>query len=172
MSGRTVGPDEAAATGLRARLSRAARHQVGRFASVGVVNTLVDLGLFLLLSWAGAGLLLANTVSTTAGMAVSFLGNRRFVFGRTGHVVREVTLFFVVCAIGIWVIQPAVIVAVVAVVDAVLPAWSALGLVAGKCSGILVAAVWNFFLYKHLVFRPARTSTLPPGPADAPGSAR
>lgn len=166
MSERAVRPEEVPTTGVRARLGRMARHQVGRFASVGVVNTLVDLGLFLLLSWAGAGLLLANTVSTSAGMAVSFLGNRRFVFGRTGHVVREVTLFFVVCAIGIWVIQPAVIVGVVRVVDELLPAWSALGIVAGKCAGIVVAAVWNFVLYKHLVFRrPA------PGPGSGPGAA-
>ncbi|PVU82108.1 sugar translocase [Cellulomonas sp. WB94] len=138
---------------LRDRLVRMARHQVGRFASVGVVNTLVDLGVFLVLTRLGLGVLAANTISTTLGMAVSFVGNRRFVFGRTGHPVREATLFFVVCAIGIWIIQPITILAVADLLDQILPVGHTIGLVAGKCTGIVVAAVWNFVMYKNVVFR-------------------
>lgn len=141
------------------RLRSIVDHQVARFASVGVVNTLVDLGLFMLLTAVGTGVLLANFLSTSAGMAVSFLGNRAYVFGATGHLAREVTLFAVVCAIGIWVIQPAVILGVTRALDGSALDAGTLALGLAKCVAILVAAVWNFLLYKHLVFRaPSRAA--------------
>lgn len=147
-----------AGDGLRARLRLVAQHQVARFASVGVANTLVDLGLFVLLTLLGMAVVPANFLSTSAGMAVSFLGNRRFVFGATGHVVREVTLFTVVCAIGIWVIQPLLILGVSDLLERLGIDLGDLGLWFAKCVAILVAAVWNFFLYKHLVFRGSRST--------------
>lgn len=141
------------------RIRTIAQHQVARFASVGVANTLVDLGLFILLSAAGMGVLAANFISTSAGMAVSFLGNRRYVFGASGHILREITLFVIVCAIGIWAIQPAVILGVTRVLDGMGLSAENLTLWFAKCVAILIAAVWNFFLYKYLVFRaPVRSA--------------
>ena len=128
---------------------------LSRFASVGVVNTLVDFGLFLLLVALGMHAVPANLLSTAAGMGVSFAGNRRFVFGATGNRTRELVLFIVVCGAGVWLIQPAVILGV----SAALSAGTTLSTLAiapvAKGSAIVVAAVWNFLLYRRLVFRPA-----------------
>ncbi|NTW42160.1 MAG: GtrA family protein [Cellulomonadaceae bacterium] len=136
------------------RLIDALRTSVlARFASVGIVNTIVDLGLYMILFAVGVTPLVANLISTSAGMAVSFAGNRRLVFGSTGHAGREATLFVLVCGAGIWGVQPLVI-------HAVTGALMSAGLVAplilsglSKVAAILVAAVWNFVLYKEVVFR-------------------
>ncbi|NTW40892.1 MAG: GtrA family protein [Cellulomonadaceae bacterium] len=132
------------------------RSVVARFASVGVVNTLVDLGLYVLLRTLGVPLLLANTVSTSAGMAVSFLGNRRFVFGATDNRRREITLFVIVCGLGIWVVQPAVIAGVTRLAELAGLDGGFLVDTAAKVVAILVAAVWNFVLYRRVVFRGGR----------------
>lgn len=126
---------------------------LSRFASVGVVNTLVDFGLFLLFVGLGLPAVPANLLSTSAGMAVSFAGNRRFVFGSTGDRRRELVLFVLVCGAGVWLIQPAVILGA----DAALSAGAGLSALViapvSKATAIVVAAVWNFLLYRRLVFR-------------------
>jgi putative flippase GtrA len=128
---------------------------VARFASVGVVNTLVDFGLFLGLVAVGTSAVPANTLSTAAGMAVSFLGNRRFVFGGTGNRFRELALFVLVCGTGIWLIQPLVIVSLTSALAALWAGPEVVVAAIAKLGGILVAAVWNFALYGRLVFRTA-----------------
>ena len=62
------------------------RSTASRFAAVGVVNTALDLVAFAALTAAGAGVLLANTLSTSLGMAFSFVANRRFSFRSTASV--------------------------------------------------------------------------------------
>jgi putative flippase GtrA len=126
---------------------------VARFASVGVVNTLVDFVIFLVLVTVGMATVPANALSTTAGMAVSFLGNRRFVFGATDNKVREMVLFLAVCGTGIWVIQPLVIVGLSTALEWAGSPADVLVAAVAKAGGIVVAAVWNFVLYGRLVFR-------------------
>lgn len=126
---------------------------LARFASVGVVNTLVDLGLYVGLVLAGVPTLAANVVSTSAGMAVSFAGNRRFVFGSTGNRAREVTLFLLVCGLGIWAVQPAVIVAVTSLLTGRVDVPAVVLAAAPKVVAIGTAAVWNYVLYSRVVFR-------------------
>lgn len=124
-----------------------------RFVSWGVVNTVVDFVLYVVLAAAGLPLLLANLLSTSAGMAVSLYGNRRFVFGRTTRRRRELVLFLLVAGTGVWLIQPIVLLLTtpaVATLDGTL-AYVTLWL--PKCLAIGVAALFNFFLYKHVVFR-------------------
>lgn len=128
---------------------------IARFASVGVVNTLVDLVLYVVLVVVGVNPILSNFLSTSAGMAVSFVGNRRFVFGGTQSRVREVTLFVVVCGLGIWVVQPAVILATSALLEATMTLPALVATSVPKILAILVAAVWNYLLYSRLVFRSA-----------------
>ena len=146
------------AAGDRRRADRPARAQwslLSRFASVGVVNTLVDFGLFLALVGLGLHAVPANLLSTAAGMAVSFAGNRRFVFGATGNRRREVFLFVVVCGTGVWLVQPAVILGVAAVLSGGTTLHPLVIAPVAKAAAIVVAAVWNFVLYRRLVFRSA-----------------
>lgn len=124
-----------------------------RFVSWGVVNTVVDFVFYVVLAAAGLPVLVANLISTSAGMAVSLYGNRRFVFGRTARPRRELVLFLLVAGVGVWVIQPIVLVLstpAVAPLDGTLPFVT---LWLPKCLAIGVAALFNFFLYKHVVFR-------------------
>jgi len=120
---------------------------------VGVVNTAIDFVGFGLLSAVGLPLLLANFVSTTAGMTFGFFAHRAFSF-RSERPWRETVVpFLLVTATGLWVVQPLVI-------------WLAgdlLGAATGtrtplvdvwvpKACAIGVAMVWNFALYHSVVF--------------------
>lgn len=123
-----------------------------RFALVGVVNTAIDFLLFTVLIAVGLGVLTANTVSTSAGMAFSFVVNRAWSF-RSARPARETVVpFLVVTLVGLWVLHPLFILGVAAVGrqgghegDAVL--WI------GKVAAIAVGLVWNFTWYDRVVFK-------------------
>jgi len=51
-----------------------------RFAIVGVLNTAIDYTIFLGLSWAGVSIVLAQTLSYSAGTLNSYLLNRNWTF--------------------------------------------------------------------------------------------
>jgi putative flippase GtrA len=122
-----------------------------RFALVGVVNTAIDLVLFGVLSTAGCGLLLANTVSTSAGMAFSFVANRAFSFRSTSSVRSTLGPFLAVTLVGLWVLHPLVIWAAAAVLGGFgVPAVTALLL--GKVAAVAVGLVWNYTWYHRVVF--------------------
>jgi putative flippase GtrA len=128
------------------------RSRAGRFALVGVVNTLIDLVLFTVLTAAGVGVLVANTISTTSGMGFSFFVNRAWSF-RSERPARETVVpFLLVTLFGLWVLHPLVILGTAALGrqlghegDEVL--WL------GKVAAIAVGLVWNFAWYDRVVFR-------------------
>ncbi|GAA3664472.1 GtrA family protein [Lentzea roselyniae] len=124
-----------------------------RFGLVGVGNTLVDLVGYTVLFALGTPLVIANLISTTMGMALSFTLNRSFTFRAAGGgVARQVVLFVLVTGIGLWVIQPLVI---LLTRDAFAGLPETLAIAVPKFAGICVALVWNYVLYSKLVFRPA-----------------
>ena len=135
------------------RLRQLPNSILARFAGVGIVNTIVDFGLYVCLFAIGLAPVAANFLSTSAGMAVSFIGNRHLVFGPTSNRRREITLFVVVCGIGIWVIQPLVIISTTRLLLA--SGLDSLVLLATgpKIFAIGIAAIWNYFLYSRVVFR-------------------
>ena len=61
---------------------------VVRFLAVGICNTAIDLVLFWVLD-APLGIVLANFVSTSAGMTFSFLVNGRHTFGASRVTLRQ-----------------------------------------------------------------------------------
>ncbi len=120
-----------------------------RFGLVGVANTLLDAIGFAVLATAGVPLFVANFLSTTAGMLLSFTLNRNFTFrAKGGDVRRQVILFFAVTAFGLWVVQALIIFAVTA-------AFPGVHLLIPKFAGIAVGLVWNYLLYDKVVFRQA-----------------
>jgi putative flippase GtrA len=82
--------------------------QVSRFAVVGVANTLVDYVLFVGITKVfHVGLdsvWIAKVFSGTAAMTLSFVLNRRWVFGARGHapVHHQAARFFTATAIGVY----------------------------------------------------------------------
>lgn len=126
-----------------------------RFAAVGVVNTALDLGVFLLLRSLSIAIFPANLASTTVGLVFSFLVNRKFTFAAAGGgrkaFVRQAAVFLAVTGFGLWIIQPLVIFGATALIGQALPT----GLIDAvpKLLGICVALVWNYVLYSLVVFR-------------------
>jgi putative flippase GtrA len=125
-----------------------------RFGLVGVGNTLVDLIGYTVLVTAGMPMVVANLISTSAGMVLSFTLNRNFTFrAKSGDARLQLLLFFLVTATGLWVMQPVVIALCTGM-------FSGLGgtpaVVAPKLVALAVGLVWNYILYSKLVFRTKR----------------
>lgn len=113
-----------------------------RFAAVGVVNTAIDVVLFLLLhQW--LGIVVANFVSTSAGMTFSFLVNGRFTFRAERPTLRSALLFVSTTGVTMWVLQPIVIHVLQAVIEP---------MVLVKLLAIAVSFVANFLAYRFIVW--------------------
>ncbi|RII42735.1 GtrA family protein [Galactobacter valiniphilus] len=124
-----------------------------KFLAIGALNTAIDIVLFLILgSFIGLPMLAANSISTSAGMVTSFLLNRKHTFGSGGRVsLKEVTAFFGVTAVGLWILQPLVIAGVTQLMpESWEPPVVALG---AKLVATVVSLLWNYYLYKYVVFK-------------------
>ncbi|MBB6626960.1 GtrA family protein [Nocardioides sp. KIGAM211] len=124
-----------------------------RFAAVGVVNTLLDVGLFLLLH-DRLGIVAANLVSTSAGMAFSFVVNGRFTFGARRLTLRQAALFLATTGTTMWLVQPLVIQALLRAGDAIGTYPGAPVVLIAKLLAIGVSVALNFVAYRHVVWRP------------------
>ncbi|MDO9498201.1 MAG: GtrA family protein, partial [Nocardioides sp.] len=89
---------------------------VGRFAVVGVANTVIDIVLFMLLH-DRIGILGANFLSTSAGMTFSFVVNGLFTFRAQRLTLRHAVLFLATTGMTMWLVQPLVIHGLLAVLD-------------------------------------------------------
>ncbi|MEX0932044.1 MAG: GtrA family protein [Candidatus Saccharimonadales bacterium] len=144
--------------------------EVGKFSMVGVLNTLIDFGIYNLLTVVmGFALIAANLVSTTVAMSFSFIANKTFVFGsRGGNVLKQAILFLLVTAFGLYVIQNAIIYSLVEFWQWPLDfAYTMVELLkldgvfsrefvvanGAKALASIISLVWNYILYKKVVFR-------------------
>ena len=112
-----------------------------RFAAVGVVNTAIDVALFTLLH-PHLGIVVANLVSTSAGMAFSFTVNGLLVFGATRLRWRDALRFVATTGVGLWVLQPVLIHLLIDLMPAP----------AAKLVATGVTVVVNFVAYRYLVW--------------------
>lgn len=124
-----------------------------RFAAVGVVNTLIDLGLFMLLH-DRLGIVGANLASSSAGMTFSFLANGRFTFGAERLTLRHATLFLATTGTTMWVVQPLAITALLRAADAVGTYPGAPVVLIAKLLALGVSVGLNFLAYRYVVWRP------------------
>jgi putative flippase GtrA len=122
-----------------------------RFAAVGVVNTGVDTALFLLLH-ARLGVVAANLVSTSAGMAFSFLANGAFTFAAGRPTWRRALLFLVTTGSTMWLLQPVLITVLLA---------HDLPVLAAKLLAIGACVVVNFAAYRWVVWPEPRLEVSP-----------
>jgi len=139
----------------------------GRFGLVGVINTLIDFGVYNLMSGLfRLSLVQSNIISTTIAMAFSFTANQRLVFKpEGGSVARQGALFIAVTAFGLYVLQTATI----KLLTDVWPAPLVLGVSAvhvvglhghdqfliknaAKAVATVVSLTWNYVMYKKVVF--------------------
>jgi putative flippase GtrA len=123
-----------------------------RFAMVGVVNTVIDVGLFWVLH-PSLGIVVANLLSTSAGMTFSFVVNGRHTFGAS-HLTRgQAAGFLASNAFTMWVLQPVLM----------LTAGYVVGLPVMACKLLALAGsmVGNFLLYRYAVWPDAARGTTP-----------
>ena len=125
-----------------------------RFATVGVANTLIDLLLFWVLV-APLGILAANVVSTSVGMAFSFLANGRHTFRATEVTSQQAVAFVGTNAVTMWLLQPMVI--------GLAHGLLATPVILAKGLALGTSVVTNFLLYRFVVWpeRPIAPSTGP-----------
>ncbi len=115
-----------------------------RFLAVGACNTAIDVVLFWALH-APWGVVVANLVSTSAGMTFSFLANGRHTFGAERVTLRQAVLFVGSNALTMWVLQPLVILVAQSV--------AGVPLMVAKVVALGGSVVANFLLYRYLVWR-------------------
>jgi len=142
--------------------------RIAKFGAVGVINTLLDFVVLDVLHLkVGMGLIAANLISTTVAMLFSFFANRTFVFKHhSERVWRQMVVFWVVTAFGLYVLQSGVIWAfdhpLLGITKAVVRAVHAMGFHHLSSAFIMTNSVklvadaltllWNYILYKRVVF--------------------
>lgn len=121
-----------------------------RFAFIGGINTAIDFGILFLLTALGLDKLVANFFSTSVAFVFSFFANRTFTFKSTGSAKKQFLPFLIVTLIGLWVLQPLVILGVTQLLHALN---DSLALFIAKLIATIVSLVWNYILYSRFVFK-------------------
>jgi len=142
--------------------------QIGKFVSVGVINTLVDLGFFnLFRRFKRFTATTASYVSTTIAMIGSYFLNKSWTFQANGNVAAEAIKFFSITILGIYIIHNGIVYLLTKKV--LWPGKLALKIVRwfpflkklsddfvtdnfAKVCAIAVTLVYNFIMYKFVVF--------------------
>lgn len=121
-------------------------HQAMKFGIVGVSNTMVDWGLYFILTrWLGLGTLpvLAKALSYGAGILNSYIWNKRWTFRSRQRGLRPLLLFITVNVIALGVNA--------GVLQAGLSFGTSELIALALATGITL--LWNFFMSKRIVFQ-------------------
>jgi putative flippase GtrA len=140
--------------------------KVIRFLVVGCFNTAFDIFLLItILKIFNCPPLVANSLSVSIAVTVSYFLNHSIVFRDTGsYSLKKYARFFLVTGLGVILIQDIVIYFVTdklwiisdaSTVTLLGHATSArtLELLGAKLAAVLVGLTWNYLLYKYVVFR-------------------
>ena len=123
-----------------------------RFVLVGISNTILDFLVLNILLFCKVNILFANTISTGIAMLYSFFMNKKWTFRNSGdNYVREVILFFIFTAIGIWVIQNGCIY----LLNLIVPDFGLPEIIynnAIKLAASIPSLTWNYLTYNRFVF--------------------
>ena len=138
-------------------LQQPALHQFVKFCIVGAVSFAIDFGIsFVLVFYAGVGLILAKTISFTLAVTNGFYWNRRWTFQAVGRRRQrdQYAMFFAVNIIG-WILNVGIVNGIVEV--AADPSASKLKreivFLAATLVATAVVVFWNFFANKHWTFK-------------------
>lgn len=141
---------------LQQGVSKLLKYEKIRFGLVGGVNTAVDFGILSILTiMFGAPVFIANVVSTSFALSVSYLLNKKTVFGdQAANNSQQILLFLVVTLSGLWLLQTAVIFTVGWVFEKMTGMYDpVLFLLIGKLFATVASLVWNYLWYSKVVFK-------------------
>lgn len=136
-------------------LRRSLDYQFVRFGLVGTLNTITDILLYIILLFLTGSVLAANTISTGTALTVSLFLNKQFTF-RVMHLSRwQLAVFVAGTLMGLWVLQPLIILLSHPVLESLLQLGSKdkIVIILTKITAIAFTVVWNYLLYKYVVFR-------------------
>jgi putative flippase GtrA len=150
-------------------LRRIWERRLVRFLCVGSFNTLLDFTVLnLLVMLAGFPELVANSLSVSVGITVSYFLNHRLVFRHPQkYALKSYLRFFLVTGLGAIIIQNTVLFfagktgfahSASSVHFLVTISEKTLVLNAGKALAVVIGLVWNFLLYKYVVFNDGTSS--------------
>lgn len=122
-----------------------------RFILVGIANTAIDFFVLFGLTALGVELILANMISTSVALTFSFFFNRSFTFRSSGRKTSQILGFLAVTLVGLWVLQPLILVFFVPLLTPVFD--RELSIIGSKMLATVVSMVWNYLLYDSLVFK-------------------
>ena len=127
--------------------------QIGRFAIVGTINTIIDFGLLFSLTFLGLPKLAANTISTSTAFVFSFFANKKYTFKSTSKNIKyEIVSFVIVTLFGLWVLQNGTIWLITPLIKSFITN-EQISLFAAKLFATAVSLIWNYCLYERIVFR-------------------
>lgn len=130
-------------------------HEKTRFLFVGIANTTIDfVVLFSLTLFLGFPVIVANIFSTSIALIFSYILNKKAVFSdNEPHSTKQFTLFLVVTLSGLWVVQSIVITTLVWMIYLFSgQQTTAFILLISKGFATLTTMIWNYVLYRKLVF--------------------
>jgi len=115
-----------------------------KFALVGVLNTLIDFGVYYLLTrYAGLFYIYANIISVTLAITNSYILNRTWTFvSKNKNIGKEVLKFWIVSIIGL-ILNTLILKALIY--------FGPSDLIAKACASIIVL-IWNFLANKYWTF--------------------
>ncbi|HEX8182841.1 MAG TPA: GtrA family protein [Candidatus Saccharimonadales bacterium] len=140
-------------------------NQKSKFAVIGVLNTLVDFGIYYAVFQATGSIVIANILGTSAALVFSFILNSRYTFQTRQWTVRNFALFIVVTLFGVWVLQTLAIYGFNHLLQPILSGQSALlGSYSEIVSTLLpkllatgISLVWNYLWYSKVIFKAQNT---------------
>lgn len=131
------------------------KNQKIKFATIGAFNTALDFAILFSLKTLGINIVAANITSTGVTFILSFILNKKITFNSTNKTkkenIKEFLLFTVITLFGLWVIQTLVIYIITSILSSILI--SNINLFIAKIIATIFSLVWNFILYKKVVFK-------------------
>lgn len=133
-------------------------YQFAKFAAVGTLNSLLDIGFLNLMILfgaepAGSSFVFIKTISFFIATTNSFFWNKYWTFGATGAArAKETISFYVIAGIGV-LINVGVASIVVNVINHPTSIFVNLWANVGALAGIGASFLWNFVGYKFFVFK-------------------
>lgn len=140
-----------------------------RFGIVGITSTAIDFVVLFTLVALGLPTLASNFVSTSVAMVFSFFANKSFTFKNDTAGKKHFVYFALITLVGLWVIQPVIIVGVEWLSSPILTyncitetlvstfePWFKSNYIViffAKCWATAASLVWNYLMYRKFVFK-------------------
>lgn len=137
-------------------LKKLKNNQAFWFSVIGGINTALDFIILFVLASFGVKIFIANIFSTGTTFIISFLLNKKITFKSVSNnkkeLIREMVLFILVTLFGLWVIQNIVISTTMPIFENLLKN-KRISLLLSKLIATIFSLIWNFILYKKVVFK-------------------